>query len=117
MNAVKLVQPDYKPHYDRGACTVHWSIMKDHEILHTKSWYEHRADKVVESEDGKIKKWLDLRQETSNLWNAPTSVALIIIGAQKYNKMLPHIFSGHGWSVTLFCDHSEISSARISTYS
>ena len=96
MNAVKLVQPDYKPHYDRGACTVHWSIMKDHEILHTKSWYEHRADKVVESEDGKIKKWLDLRQETSNLWNAQTSVALIIIGAQKYNKMLPHIFSGHG---------------------
>ena len=28
--------------------------MRAHELPHTKSWYDHRADKVVENEDVKV---------------------------------------------------------------
>ena len=44
----KLAQLNYKARHDRVASAVHWSIVKAHGLSHTKSWYEHRADKVVE---------------------------------------------------------------------
>ena len=50
----KLAQTDYKARHDRGASAVHWIIMKAHGLPHTKSWYEHRADKVVETKDVKV---------------------------------------------------------------
>ena len=49
----KLAQTNYKARHDRVASAVQWSIMKAHELLHTKSWYDHRAGKVVENEDVK----------------------------------------------------------------
>ena len=50
----KLAQTDYKARHDRVASAVHWSIMKAHGLHHTKSWYKHKADKVVENEDVKL---------------------------------------------------------------
>ena len=50
----ELAQKDYKVRHHRVASAVHWSIMKAHGLPHTKSWYEHRADKVVENEDVKV---------------------------------------------------------------
>lgn len=50
----KLAQTDYKARHDKVAGAVHWSIMKAHGLPHTKSWYEHRAEKVVENEEVKV---------------------------------------------------------------
>ena len=47
----KLAQTDYKALHNRVASAVHWSILKAYGLPHTKSWYEHRADKIVENED------------------------------------------------------------------
>ena len=47
------------------ASAVHWSIMKAHELPHTKAWYEHRADKIVENEDVKeiqVDKFIEARR-------------------------------------------------------
>ena len=49
----KLAQTNYKARHDRVASAVQWSIMKGYGLPHTKSWYDHRADKVVESKDVK----------------------------------------------------------------
>ena len=38
----------------RVASAVHWSIMKAHGLPHMKSWYDHRADKVIENKDAKV---------------------------------------------------------------
>ena len=50
----KLAHTDYKARHDRVASAVHWSIMKVHRLPQSKSWYEHRAVKVVENEDVKV---------------------------------------------------------------
>ena len=50
----KLAQTDYKAQHHRVASAVHWSIMKAHGLTHTKSCYDHRADKVVGNEDVKV---------------------------------------------------------------
>ena len=42
----KLAQTNYKARHERVASAVHWSIIKALGLLHPKSWYEHRADKV-----------------------------------------------------------------------
>ena len=50
----KLAKTDYKALHDRVASAVHMSIMETHGLPHTKSWHDHRADKVVENEDVKV---------------------------------------------------------------
>ena len=50
----KMAQTEYKGRHDRVAAAVHWSILKAHGLPHTQSWYEHRAEKVVENEDVKV---------------------------------------------------------------
>ena len=50
----KLAQNEYKKRHDKVAAIIHWSMCRNHNFEATDKWYEHRAEKVVESDEIKI---------------------------------------------------------------
>ena len=50
----KLAQREYKGRHDCVAGAVHWSLMKAFGLPHSETWYEHRAESVVENEHVKV---------------------------------------------------------------
>ena len=50
----KLAQKEYKRRHDKIATAVHWSILKTNNLPHSKHWYEHKAEAVMENEKVKI---------------------------------------------------------------
>ena len=50
----ELAQKEYKRRHDKVATAVHWSILKTNNLPHSKHWYEHKAEAVIENEKVKI---------------------------------------------------------------
>ena len=50
----KLAQKAYKRRHDKVATAVHRSILKTNNLPHSKHWYEHKAEAVMENEKVKI---------------------------------------------------------------
>ena len=46
----KLAQKEYKRRHDKVATVVYWSILKTNNLPHSKHWYEHKAEAVMEKE-------------------------------------------------------------------
>ena len=50
----KLAQSEYKKRHDKVAAIVHWNLCKTNKIECVDKWYQHHADKVVETKEVKI---------------------------------------------------------------
>ena len=50
----KLAQTEYKKRHDKVATMVHWELCKQHSLPHSKNWYDHRAEDVLENDDVKL---------------------------------------------------------------
>ena len=50
----KLAQSEYKKRHDKVAAAVHWCMCRKHHIQCNDKWYQHRAEKVSETDDVKI---------------------------------------------------------------
>ena len=51
---VSHIISECKVRLDQVAGTVHWSLCKLYELPHTETWYDHRAEKVVENEEAEV---------------------------------------------------------------
>ena len=51
---LKLAQNEYKKRHDKVATMVHWELCKQHSFPHSKNWYDHRAEDVLENDDVKL---------------------------------------------------------------
>ena len=49
-----MAQKKYKARHDRVATAVHWCLCKNYGLPVSDQWYQHRAEKVIESEDAKL---------------------------------------------------------------
>lgn len=50
----KLAQTEYKKRHDKVATLIHWELCKKYGFNHSKKWYDHRAEAVLEHHDIKI---------------------------------------------------------------
>ena len=50
----KLAQNQYKKRHDQVASALHWSMCKNHNISCSEKWYNHHAEKVIETDEVKI---------------------------------------------------------------
>lgn len=50
----KLAQIEYKKRHDKVATIIHWELCKLHGFEHSKNWYDHRAEPVLENTEVKI---------------------------------------------------------------
>ena len=50
----KLAQSEYKKRHDKVAAAIHWCMCKKHHIQCEEKWYQHRAEKVTETDDIKL---------------------------------------------------------------
>ncbi len=50
----KLCQTEYKRRHDKVAAAVHWCMCRKYHIACNDRWYEHRADKVAETDEVKL---------------------------------------------------------------
>ena len=50
----KLCQSEYKRRHDQVAAAIHWSMCRKYHIECNDKWYEHRAEKVTETDEVKI---------------------------------------------------------------
>ena len=50
----KLAQHDYKARHDKVAAALHWNLCKKFGFKHHKQWYNHHAEKVLESDKVKL---------------------------------------------------------------
>ena len=49
-----MAQQDYKARHDKVAAALHWNLCKKFGFKHHKQWYNHHAEKVLESDAVKL---------------------------------------------------------------
>ena len=61
----KIAQTDYKERHDKVATMLLWNLCKKYSIPTTNNWWEHKVEKVLETDDVKIL-W-DFKLQTDNM--------------------------------------------------
>ena len=72
----KLAQKEYKRRHDNVTKKVHWNICKKNGLKHSKKWYEHALEGVVENEE--IKVLWDINIQCDNLMEARRPDLIVI---------------------------------------